>query len=205
MSGFDAAAGRRRTHSSFATAIVTDNSDPDGLGRVKVQYAWSGDSGDSYWARVVTFMAGNGFGGVFLPEVGDEVLVAFIDGDIERPVVVGSLWNQQDVPPYGNSDGKNDIRSIKSRGGHEILFDDNGDTGGKLSIKTSGGHSIELDDTSGGEKIVIKDKNGSSIEIDSAQNKIALKSSMQISIESNMIDIKADGILTLQGSLVKIN
>ncbi len=195
---------QERRNSPFATAIVTDNSDPDGLGRVKVQYAWSGDSNDSYWARVVTFMSGKEFGGYFLPEVGDEVLVAFIEGDVESPVVIGSLWNREETPPYDNSDGKNAIRALKSRKGHEILFDDT-EEGGKLSIKTAGGHTIELNDEKGGEKIVIKDRSGNSIEMDAAMNKITLKSSTQISIESNLIDIKADGVLTLQGSLVKIN
>ncbi|WP_457593480.1 phage baseplate assembly protein V [Hydrogenimonas sp.] len=195
---------QERQHSSFATAVVTDNSDPDGLGRVKVQYAWGGDSNDSYWARIVTFMSGKGFGGFFLPEVGDEVLVAFIEGDVESPIVIGSLWNQEETPPFDNGNGKNDIRAVKSRSGHEIVFDD-AESGGKLSIKTAAGHLIELNDETGGEKIMIKDKSGNSVEMDAAMNKITLKSSMQISIESNMIEIKADGVLTLKGGLVRIN
>ncbi len=190
--------------SSFATGVVTDNGDPEGMGRVKIRYPWSDEREESAWARVVTFMAGSGFGGYFLPEVGDEVLVAFIDGNIEFPVVIGALWNDRETPPYDNGDGKNSIRAIRTRQGHEILFDDD-ESAPKVTIKTAAGHAIELDDTPGGEKVTIKDKSGNMVQMDAVANALTLKSSVQLTIESNMIDIRADGVLTLNGSLVRIN
>jgi uncharacterized protein involved in type VI secretion and phage assembly len=79
--------------------VVTNNEDPDKLGRVKVQYPWLSDKVESNWARVVTPMAGNERGFFALPEVDDEVLIAFAHGDVRFPYVLGSLWNGKDKPP----------------------------------------------------------------------------------------------------------
>ena len=198
-----------------AVGIVTNNQDPDGMGRIKVVFPWRESGDESYWARIATLMAGNDRGSFFLPEVGDEVLVAFEQGDINHPYILGALWNGQDKPPEANSDGKNNLRKIKSRSGHEIIFDDNGDQQKeKLEIHSKGGHVIVLDDSSGAEKIEIKDKSGSnSIKIDSSQNSITFESAMNIKIKSQMIDleagssmnIKAMGNITIKGALVQIN
>src|SRR5205807_6859560 len=79
-------------------AIVTNNKDADIGGRVKVKYPWLGDE-ESHWARLITPMAGSGRGMYFLPEVGDEVIVALEHGDINHAYVVGGVWNGQDKPP----------------------------------------------------------------------------------------------------------
>lgn len=199
-----------------AIGVVTDNQDDKKLGRVKVKFPWREDeAGDSHWARIAVLMAGNDRGTVFLPEVGDEVLVAFDRGEINHPYVIGALWNGQDTPPEKNDDGKNNIRKIRSRSGHEIIFNDDAEgKQEKLEIRTNGGHTILLDDSSGSEKISIKDKTGSnSLLIDSAQNAIAMESTAKIDIKSQQINIeagasmtvKASGTLTIQGALVKIN
>jgi len=195
--------------------IVTDNQDPDGLGRVKVKFPWLSDNNETDWARISTLMAGGERGSFFLPEVEDEVLVAFEHGNINRPYVIGALWNAVDKPPETNSDGKNNIRKIRSRSGHEIIFDDNKSDGQeKVEIHTKAGHKIVLDDSVGQEKIEIVDKTGSnSIVIDSVQNSIAISASLQVKIKAAVVEIEADSmltikagaILTLQGSLVKIN
>src|SRR5215472_353851 len=97
--------------------IVTNNQDPDGMGRVKVKFPWLSDQDESWWARIATVMAGSSRGSYFLPEVNDEVMVAFEHGDVRFPYVLGALWNGKDSPPTTNSDGKNSIRLIKSRSG----------------------------------------------------------------------------------------
>jgi uncharacterized protein involved in type VI secretion and phage assembly len=200
--------------------IVTNNQDPEQMGRAKVNFPWLDSNDESYWARIATFMGGKERGAYFLPEIGDEVLVSFEHGDVHQPYILGSLWNGQDKPPETNSDGKNNKRIIKSRSGHKIILDD---TQGneKVEILTNAGHAIVLDDSSGNEKIEIKDKTGNnSISIDSAQNSLSIKSQMKISIEAQMIEIKgqmkigieaqmieikAGATLNLQGGLVKIN
>lgn len=195
--------------------IVTNNQDPEQVGRVKVKFPWLMDSDESYWARVATLMAGKDRGTFFLPEVGDEVLVAFDHGDINHPYVIGALWNGVDTPPETNADGKNTIRTIKSRSGHAIRFDDNDEQKQeKLEIKTNAGHTIVLDDSAGKEKIEIKDKTGNNkITIDSVQNSINIESAMQLKIKANMVEIegttsltlKSNAVLTIQGLPVKIN
>ena len=197
------------------TGIVSNNQDPDGMGRVKVKFPWREKGDESHWARVATLMAGNDRGSYFLPEVGDEVLVAFEQEDISYPYVIGVLWNGQDKPPETNSDGKNNIRKIKSRSGHEILFDDNSEQKkGKLEIHTKAGHKIILDDSAGAEKIQIEDKTGSNkVIIDSAQNSITMESGAKLTIKSQVIEIeagatmtlKSSGTMTIKGSMVQIN
>ena len=92
---------RRSTGSS--SAIVTNNNDPDKLGRVKLKFPWLADTYESDWARIVQLGAGPDSGAVFLPEVNDEVLVAFEFGDIRRPYVLGGLWNGKDKPASGTA------------------------------------------------------------------------------------------------------
>jgi uncharacterized protein involved in type VI secretion and phage assembly len=107
--------------------VVTNNQDPDKLGRVKVRFPWLSQDDESYWARIAVLMAGNNRGAWFLPEVDDEVLVAFEHGDVRMPYVLGALWNGVDAPPRDNSDGKNNQRVIRSRSGHELVFNDDSD------------------------------------------------------------------------------
>lgn len=193
--------------------IVTNNKDPDGMGRIKVTFPTLSDDDESFWARMSTLMAGKDRGSFFLPEVEDEVLVAFGHGDIDDPYIIGALWNGVDTPPQTNSDGKNNIRKLKSRSGHEIIFNDEKQKE-KLEIHTNKGHTITLDDSSGAEKISITDKTEKNlIEIDSVQNSIKIESAMKLNIKSKMVEIESDGMmtikagatLTLQGALIKIN
>jgi uncharacterized protein involved in type VI secretion and phage assembly len=197
---------RTKRINGVVIALVTNNKDPDGLGRVKIKFPWLSDDNESDWVRIISFMAGKERGGVFLPEVDDEVLVAFEHGDIDHPFVIGALWNGKDKPPEKNSDGKNNIRKITSRSGHEIIFDDNNQQKKeKLEIHTKAGHKIVLDDAAGKEKIEIKDKTGSNkVIIDSVKNAINIESAMQLKIKSTKIDIEATGNLTIKGAIVNI-
>lgn len=198
-----------------AAGIVTNNQDSEGLGRVKLRFPWLSDNNETDWVRIVALMAGSERGTYFLPEVGDEVLVAFEHGDINQPYVIGTLWNGVASPPETNSDGQNNIRKIRSRSGHEIIFNDD-DTGGqeKIEIHTNAGHRVVLDDSRGREKIEIIDKtDGNKMTIDSVQNSINIESAMQLKIKANMVEIegttsltlKSNAVLTIQGLPVKIN
>jgi uncharacterized protein involved in type VI secretion and phage assembly len=195
----------KKRNYGVAIGVVTNNKDPESLGRVKLKFPWRDPSDESHWTRVATLMAGKDRGTYFLPEVGDEVLVSFDHGDINQPYVIGALWNGEDKPPEKNADGKNNTRIIKSKSGHKIIFNDEQGSE-KVEIITKSGSQIILDDSAGNEKIEIKDKTGSnSIIIDAAQNSISMSSKMKVSIQAQMIEIKAGGTLNLQGGLVKIN
>jgi uncharacterized protein involved in type VI secretion and phage assembly len=96
-------------------------------------------------ARVATLMAGNGRGAYFMPEVGDEVVVGFEMGDLDRPVILGALWSDVDPPPsQADTSSANNVRTIVSRAGHEITFDDS--PAGKILIRTRGGFEISIQD-----------------------------------------------------------
>ncbi len=195
--------------------IVTNNQDTDDLGRVKLKFPWLSDENETDWVRIATFMAGPDRGSFFLPEVDDEVLVAFENGDLHRPYVIGMLWNGNHAPPETNSDGNNNIRKIRSRSGHEIIFnDDNSTKQEKIEIRTKAGHRVILDDSAGGEKIEIIDMtDNNKIVIDSVQKSINMESDMKLTIKANVIEIegttsltiKSNAVLTIQGLPVKIN
>ena len=108
----------------FVEAIVVDNVDPDELGRVKVKFPMLPEAPQSFWARLVMPMAGRNRGWMTIPEIDDEVLVAFVHGDFNHAVVLGSLYNGMDTPPYANEDMENNLRVLQSRSGHRLTFDD---------------------------------------------------------------------------------
>ncbi len=189
---------------SVVLGIVTDNRDPDGLGRVRVKFPWLSEDEESAWARLAVPMAGPETGAYFLPEVDDEVLVAFEHGDVGAPYVVGALWNGADRPPVENSDGENDTRLIRSRSGHEVRFDDSND-GGSIEVATRSGQTIRLDEGSNRIEIV-GGGIGSAVVIDAGGGDIELRTTGvpggSITLDSaGDIDLKAAGNLTLEAGL----
>jgi type VI secretion system secreted protein VgrG len=109
------------------TARVVDQNDPRHMGRVQVQYDWQ-ENGPTGWVRATTPHAGQDRGFLFLPEAGDEVVIAFEHGDPERPYVVGSLWNGVDTTPreefWGEDVAPNDVKRIVTKSGHRIQLVD---------------------------------------------------------------------------------
>jgi uncharacterized protein involved in type VI secretion and phage assembly len=201
------------TVQGVALAKVTNNKDPSKWGRVKLEYTWKEKKLESDWARVASPGAGKDRGSLWIPEVGDEVLVAFDKGDINHPFVLGALWNGVDTPPEKNEDGKNDTKIIKTRSGHQVKFFDK-KTEEYLEIKTQGGHVIRMDDKAGAAQVEIKDSSGQNkVTIKTSENSITIESGMSLKIKSQSIDIeagatmslKASGTLTIQGAIVKIN
>lgn len=189
--------------------VVTNNQDPDGFGRVKVKFPWLSDVDESDWARVAAPMAGNKRGFYFLPEVDDEVLVAFEHGDVRFPYVLGALWNGKDAPPATNGDGKNNVRLIQSRSGHVIKLNDED---GKETIEIldkSQKNSIVIDTAkntitiTSDQDITISASKGT-IKLD-AQN-VEIKSSAATKLEAgSTMDVKASGTMTVKGATVNIN
>jgi uncharacterized protein involved in type VI secretion and phage assembly len=103
--------------------VVTDNKDPSKLGRVKLKIPILSDQDSTFWCPIIMLGAGKNRGWFFIPEKDDEVLVMFEHGDLNRPLVVGALWNGKDKPPDKNPGG-NPRRVLKSRLGSKITFDD---------------------------------------------------------------------------------
>jgi phage protein D/phage baseplate assembly protein gpV len=181
----------------IALGVVTDNRDPDTMGRVKVQLPWLGDNVESTWARTASPMAGSERGLLYLPEVGDEVLVGFEHGDIHRPYILGALWNGQEQPPRADKDpvdgsGRVVQRIIKSRAGHVILLDDS-DGGGGITIQDKSGNKIVLETASNALKITVQ----GNLEIES-QGKVTIKGTAGV-------DIQSSGQVNVKGAMVNLN
>jgi uncharacterized protein involved in type VI secretion and phage assembly len=191
-------ARERREAPGLVTALVTNVNDPDKLGRVKVMFPWLGDSVESDWTRVVVPSGGGGRGFSFLPEVNDEVLVAFEHGDMNHPIILGSLWNKTDKPPQADklvSGGKIVQRVIQSRSGHLFILDD-----------TEGDEQIVIRDKTGKNEIVIKSKDNSltiTMEGDvtvNAKGKLALTAKQDVTIEGQNITLNAKQNVSAKGS-----
>jgi uncharacterized protein involved in type VI secretion and phage assembly len=182
-------------------AQVSDLQDPDNQGRVKVKLPWSPDaSGGVYetWARLATLMGGADRGTWFVPDVGDEVLVAFEGGQPRRPYVVGGLWNGQDAPPE-QMDSQNNLKTILSRTGVRITMDD---TSGsvKLRLETPGGHSVVLDD--GQMSVTIEDSNGNSAKFEASGVTVTTSAQAKITCGTAQIDA---GMLTVNAGMSKFS
>lgn len=162
--------------SGVVTGVVTAVKDPDQQGRVQLSFPFLGGQNQSTWAPVATLMAGSGRGSWFMPEVGDEVLVAFDHGDFDHPFVVGFLWNGQDQPPA--SDISPSVRRLQTVSGHKVDFDDR-DGSQKITIKTQGGHTIEMNDVAGSESITITTSGNQQIQMQDTPASITIQTAMQ--------------------------
>lgn len=188
-------------------AQVTDNKDPDKLGRVKCKFIAREKQETTDWIRVATLMTGKEMGSFFLPEVDDEVLLAFANGELSKPYVIGSLWNKKEKPPKDNADGKNNIRLIKTRSGSELNFNDE-DKKAKITLKTPGDRILLQDDENQVTDIHDKDsKNG--VKIESKNGQITIKAEKKIILKAGQCSIELDGnansITIKSGATIKIS
>jgi len=201
--------GQAERFYGVVVGIVTNNRDPENMHRVKVRFPWLSNEVESNWARVAAPMAGKDRGAYFLPEVDDEVLVAFEHGRVDHPYVLGCLWNGQDTAPENNNDGENNHRTIKSRSGHVVRLND-----------AAGSETIEIIDKSGNNKIVVNTADNSiaveaqaDITIKSATGKltmeavgIEIKSQAGVSVQAmQSLDLKANAQVTVKGALIQLN
>jgi phage protein D/phage baseplate assembly protein gpV len=181
-------------------AIVTGNKDEERRGRIQVKVPALADKAE-HWARLATLMAGPERGTFFLPEKGDEVLVAFEHGRPESLFVVGALWNGRDAQPDANSNDKNDLRFIKSRSGHLIRLDD-----------TDGKEKIEIVDAKGKNRVTLDTATGD-VTVESGNDLVLKAPKGAIRLEGKSIEasstgdtaVDAKGKLSLRGSTVDIN
>jgi uncharacterized protein involved in type VI secretion and phage assembly len=178
--------------------VITDNGDK--AGRVKVKYVGVGGEITSPWARVVTLGGGKQRGVLFQPEVDDEVLVGFENGDTRRPVVIGGLFSEKNALPTAGSgveEGKVGYRRITSRKNHVIELAD-GEGAEKQHVLIQLGtaqHKLRL----GADRFDIEVANGKPLTIKAGSAMFDINASGNISIEGKNVTIKADNTLSLQG------
>ena len=198
----------------FTIGVVTDIKDPDKKNRIKVRLLNRSDSvQETDYIRVMAPMAGKEYGAFFLPEVGDEVLVGFVDGDFTDPYVLGSLWNTKAPAPVTVQDGKNEVRAIKSKTAHKLEFNDGEEAPG-LTLATAQESSLAMNDKE--KTVTLTDKDGANyLKIDinggtvtlEAKTKLVLKcggASIELDGSGNAITIQTSGNIKIDGQQVDV-
>lgn len=187
----------RRLYGVFA-GLVESNDDPEREGRVKIRFPWLDDATTSDWCRVVQPYAGDGFGSTFVPELGTEVLVAFVHGDMNEPVVIGGLYNGKDKPPAHHDGTRQDVKMLRTKAGHAVRLDDSAEARA-IELVTAGGHKLVLDDQ--GKQITITSAGGHTLVLDDGGQKLELAAAGGL----GKLTIEASGKITLQGTIVTVS
>jgi phage protein D len=192
---------------------VTDVRDPENLGRVKLRFPWLSDDFVSDWARTSQPGAGSKRGAVVLPEVNDEVLVAFEMGDLRRPYVVGGLWNGVDPAPLGDrlvdaSTGAVRRRGFVSKLGHCLVFFDDEADSGVAVLSGDRGLRIALDVT--GTTIHVASNGKVEIEGDAdvtvkAGANLKLEAGASLELKGAQVSISGDGPVQVKGNPIQLN
>ncbi|MBP6624036.1 MAG: hypothetical protein KA198_02625 [Chitinophagaceae bacterium] len=193
--------------------VVALEGDPDNLSRVLVSVPLWNRASENIWARYVSPYAGNEYGMIWLPEIGDEVLIGFIGEEFEMPVVLGSMYSPA-MPPFESFSDDNFKKGIQTKKGMKWNWDDEK---GIHEISVANGSKILISED---ENLVsIEDANGNSVilndsgmEIKSALDikiegggKVDISAGSELNLKAMNMNFNADGILTLKGSLIKIN
>jgi phage baseplate assembly protein gpV len=191
---------RERSVNGIAIAKVTGRM---GDGTYTVKYLGMGGDAPSAPARMMMPNAGKQRGMYWMPETGDEVVVAFEGGDSNSPIILGALFNSESpTPDQAKPSDENNVRTIVSRSGHEITLDDS-PLAGKVTIKTNGGRSLTLDDTPLG-KVSLETPSGISIEMDDSTGTLKLKAPTAIVLESAIVSMNIDTALNVTSGLISM-
>jgi uncharacterized protein involved in type VI secretion and phage assembly len=178
-------------------AVVTQNDDPDGLGRVRVKYPELGEDTEGWWARIASPGSGGDRGLLMTPLVDDEVLIAFEHGDVRRPFVIGSLWNGEDTPgELVQTDGSFRLRSAETIG---ITADKTMevDATDELTVTVGNASSVMKKDgtiTTQGKEVNVKGSGSVTIE---AQGSLTIKA-------GGSLTIQASGTVSVKGAQVQL-
>mgnify|MGYP003546736358 FL=1 len=167
--------------SETQSALVTDNNDPKGLGRVRVKFHWMNGSEKSPWIRILAGHAGGGKGMYVIPEIDEEVIVGFEGANPVKPYMIGSVYNSKANNSFANKD--NDVKALlQTRSGNKIIFNDKDGS------------------------ILVEDKGGNKMMIDGKGNiSISSKSSIGLSCGSSSISMKSDGTIGISGINITIS
>ena len=176
----------------LALGVVADNADPNGQGRVRVRYLWQDGDERFGWARVASVMAGNQRGLGSLPEIGDEVVVGFLAGDPERPLVLGSLWNGKDQAAHTPN-----VRHWVTKAGNAVVLDD-----------TSGTERVELHTPQGKTMVQLSSKGPTGVPLVTVYSAgdVSLEApsgEVRITAKSMLVHTTADVAVEAKGALTQ--
>ena len=172
---------------------VTSVSDPEDLARVQIRLVstpeTTGDGDATFWARVAVPFAGGGRGAFFLPDVGDEVAIVFVNGDPRQPLVVGGLWSGSARPPeqLGGAGDRVDRYTLTGARGTRIAIVEETDGQATISLSTPGGQSVTIQQTSGGQ--VVLEAAGNKVTLDTKG--ITLETGLTVKISASRVEVGA--------------
>jgi uncharacterized protein involved in type VI secretion and phage assembly len=171
--------------------LVIDNQDPDNRGRVRVRLPQGivpGQLGWEAWAPVATPMPRNTRGTWLVPDVKDEVLLAFEGGDPRQPYVIGSLWRPSDSPPNAASTDDEQI-VLRSRGGVTITLDDRSGHE-SVTVETPGGQKVALGDGPG--SVEVTDSNGNAVTLGTFG--VTVRAAAKVAVDASVIEVNAGSV-----------
>lgn len=228
LMGLGDAAGKRPQLNGVYPAIVTDVEDTEGLGRVLLSFPWLSETFVSNWARVLHPSAGPMMGWQLMPSPTDEVMVAFENGQLDSPIVIGGVYSETRQPALGwNSVVVGDVLkyAFTSREGHQLIVDDSPESTGihlqttlgssavitispelGISIKTMEGQPITINSASDvtvsseGEVAV----NAASVTIN-GEGEVSITAEGAVSVEGSEVSVTTEGALALTGSEISLN
>jgi phage baseplate assembly protein gpV len=190
---------RQRRDRSVHGVVIAKVTGRMGDGTYELRYLGMGGNAPSAPARMMMPNAGSKRGVYWMPEVGDEVVVAFESGDPNSPIILGALFNSESpTPDQAKPSNENNVRTFVSRSGHEVTLDDS-PAAGKVTVKTHGGRSLTLDDTLPG-KIRLETPMGISIEMDDAAGSLKLVAPMSISLQTASLELIVGGMTVGPGA-----
>lgn len=192
-------------HGLQLAKVVKISEDPASQYRIQVKPASNASDQKGIWARLASYYATSGAGSVFCPEVGDEVVLGFLESDPRFPVVLGAVFSKSNVPPLTQADEKNNVKALYTRSKLQLNFDDDKKI---IKITTPGNNMITISDE--GKSIEIKDQNSNSVKLDSSgitldsPKDITLKATGNINLQATgKISAKATQDMELNGMNIK--
>ncbi|KQT17913.1 hypothetical protein ASG31_04015 [Chryseobacterium sp. Leaf404] len=197
--------GQSNSINGMQIGIVTDLEDPDGQFRIKVRIPLLSENGEGVWARLATLNASKDMGSIFIPDVGDEVIVGCIGNNPDTPVILGSLFSSSKPMPESITQN-NLIKGFTTKEGMKIRLDDDKKS---IEISTENGNTITVSEDLKG--ISLQDENNNKIVMDSqgitieSSKDLNLKATGNIKINSVQMEASASAVLNLKGSIININ
>lgn len=185
-------------------AEVTSVSDPDALGRVQVRllnYDGVADQDAAVWARVAVPFAGDRRGALFVPDVGDEVLVTLLGGDPRYPVVLGGLWNGRNAPPDRFPSDRVDRWLFVGRNGTRVAIVEAADGQEVIELHTPGGQKVDVTSASGG-SVTLDLGTGTSLTLDAAG--VTVQTAAKVSVQASTVQVDA-GQVTVNAAMSRFS
>ena len=193
-------AGREMSRSGLTLAKVTNIQDDKKFNRVKCLPIGSADAEETDWCYVMTPMGGKGCGMFFFPQVNDLVVLAYLDDDPHRPVVLGSIWNTEAAPPFTIQDGKVEDYAVRTPRGIDWTLHDE-DQKQSVTLTMPSGAVLRLDD--GAKTATLQDKDGgNALELnwDSGEAKLCCAKKLTLSAGDTTVTLESGGALTVKCS-----